>query len=134
MSQTAGGHDHGSGDGHGHSHDHDHEENPWAGQGTSVLLDIGGDIGALVVTTPQELVGTEVEIRPRGVTTAGPQHHPHVAVVLRPMGARLVPSLVYPELLEGDYELYVKGTDLVELRVSVDGGKVTEAEWPTGSG
>jgi hypothetical protein len=129
MSQSADDHDHG--DGHDHDHGHVHEENPWAGRGTSVLLDIGGDIGALVVTMPREMVGTEVEIRPVGVTTSGPEHHPHVAVVQRPLGARLVPSLVYPDLREGDYELYVKGTDLVELRVSVDGGMVAEAEWPT---
>ena len=36
-------------------------ENPPAGQG-SVVLDIGGDIGALVVTMPPELEGVEVEI------------------------------------------------------------------------
>ena len=38
-------------------------ENPHAGQG-SVLLDIGDDIGALVVTMPRDLVGEEVEILP----------------------------------------------------------------------
>ena len=38
-------------------------ENPYAGQGP-VLLDIGGDIGALLVTMPPELVGAEVAIRP----------------------------------------------------------------------
>ena len=36
-------------------------ENPHAGQG-SVVLDIGGDVGALVVTMPPELEGVEVEI------------------------------------------------------------------------
>ena len=36
-------------------------ENPHAGQG-SVLLDIGDDIGALVVTMPADLEGIEVEI------------------------------------------------------------------------
>ena len=41
---------------HGHSH-----ENPHAGQG-AVLLDIGGDVGALVVTMPRSTVGEEVEI------------------------------------------------------------------------
>ncbi len=38
-------------------------ENPYAGQG-AVLLDIGGDVGALVVLMPAELTGEEVEIRP----------------------------------------------------------------------
>ena len=35
-------------------------ENPHAVQGS--VLDIGGDIGALVVTMPRELEGVEVEI------------------------------------------------------------------------
>ncbi len=38
-------------------------ENPYAGQG-AVLLDIGDDIGALVVTMPAALDEAEVEIRP----------------------------------------------------------------------
>jgi hypothetical protein len=43
-------------------------ENPHAGQG-SVMLDIGGDIGALVVTMPPSMLGVEIEI-----DTASPQH------------------------------------------------------------
>ncbi len=122
-----------------------HAENPFAGQG-SVLLDIGGDVGALVVTMPSSMVDVEVEIRP--VSTEGsPQHaedghhhhphgehghhhHPHVAVVERPVGDAVVPSLVFPELVEGSYELYVKETDDVRLTVDVTGGVVTDAVWP----
>ena len=40
-------------------------ENPHAGQG-SVLLDIGGDVGALVVTMPPAMVGVEIEISRQG--------------------------------------------------------------------
>ena len=36
-------------------------ENPFAGQG-SVLLDIGGDVGALVVTMPLAIEGVEIEL------------------------------------------------------------------------
>ena len=54
-------------------------ENPDAGQGP-VLLDIGGDVGALIVTMPAETEGLEVEIRPEGATAArlagGPADHP----------------------------------------------------------
>ena len=131
-------------------------ENPFAGQG-SVLLDIGGDVGALVVTMPAGMVGVEVEIRPAGAAVraivhshdhddhhdhhdhggghhdhhdhAG-GHHPHVAVVPRPVKNGVVPSLVFPELVEGRYELYVKETDDVELTVAITGGEVTSAEWP----
>ena len=52
-------------------------ENPFAGQG-AVLLDIGDDIGALVVTMPGAMVDTEVEIRPVGVAHSHPHGgHPH---------------------------------------------------------
>ena len=47
-------------------------ENPHAGQG-SVLLDIGGDVGALVVTVPPAMVGVEIEIARLG----GGEHHDH---------------------------------------------------------
>ncbi len=123
-----------------------HAENPFAGQG-SVLLDIGGDIGALVVTMPAEMEGVEIEIRPvhgtgqdhdhshpgghtgghHGGHTGG--HHPHVAVVTRPTPAGEVPSLVFPEVEEGRYGLYLKEADDLRLLVSIVGGEVTTAEW-----
>ncbi len=124
-------------------------ENAWAGQG-AVLLDIGGEVGALVVTMPSSMVGAEVEIRPlRG--TAGVmahqhdhqhhhQHHghdghhghlAHVAVVARPIAGGEVPSLVFPELPDGGYELFGKGQPTaVTLRVDVVGGEVTVTDWP----
>jgi hypothetical protein len=111
-------------------------ENPFAGQG-SVLLDIGGEVGALVVTMPTAMVDDEVEIRPRdgdrpshAHNHSEGHHHPHVAVVERPVTGAVVPSLVFPELVEGRYELYVKGTDLVELTAEIVGGEVTTAAWP----
>ena len=112
-------------------------ENPFAGQG-SVLLDIGGDVGALVVTMPAAMVQVEVEIRPAGTRRHAReqerghdhQHHPHVAVVERPVQNAVVPSLVFPELVEGAYELCVKQTDHVQLTAEVMGGKVTTASWP----
>ena len=105
-------------------------ENSFAGQG-SVLLDIGGDVGALVVTMPAAMVDFEVEIRPWGSDDHDHRHHhPHVAVVERPVIGAVVPSLVFPELVEGRYELYVKETGLVELTVDVTGGEVSTAVWP----
>ena len=112
-------------------------ENPHAGQG-SVLLDIGGDVGALIVTMPAEMEGVEVEIRPFGPDLPahahghghGQGHHPHVEVVLRPTVEGPVPSLVFPDLVQGRYELYVKETHDVELLVDVTGGEVSTAHWP----
>lgn len=117
-------------------------ENPHAGQGM-VMLDIGGDIGALVVTMPASMVGDEVEIRPVGAASDdhdhdhdhepghGHSHHPHVAVHERPIqGGAHVPSLVFPELTADRYELYVKGKTDVVLTVDVRGGEVSTAIWP----
>ncbi len=136
-------------------------ENPFAGQGP-VLLDIGGDIGALVVAMPPETEGLEVEIRPAGSTAAaadhrpghghghphdhdhdhdhdhevghhhGPTHHPHVAVVARPGATGPAHSLVYPEVTQGSYELVPIPGDTVVLTALVEGGVVTHAEWPQG--
>lgn len=116
-------------------------ENPHAGSGP-VVLDIGGDVGAVVVTVPEELVGAEVDVVPvdADLLTYGVHHHgdgashvhrPHVAVVARPLpDGRLVPTLVYPELVEGRYRLLLQGTDDVVMEVDVVGGQVTEAVWP----
>src|SRR3954454_24429166 len=95
-------------------------ENPHAGQGM-VVLDIGGDVGALVVSAPY-LIGSEIEICPAG-RRAGPpddgagwwvgdwhSHHahagghshgpawPHVAVLERPQGDEWAPVAVFPGL------------------------------------
>lgn len=112
-------------------------ENPFAGQG-AVMLDIGGDVGALVVEMPPDLVGIEVEIRPvRLAPSHGhdhddehARHHPHVAVVARPAGDRVMPSLVFPELTEDEYELYVKPDGEVRLTTRVRGGEVVHTTWP----
>jgi hypothetical protein len=104
-------------------------ENPWAGQG-SVLLDIGGDVGALVVEMPAAMEGVEVEARRTAETTVGHVHHPHVAVVNRPVEGGVQPSLVFPELVEGGYGLGLKGAAEVHLVAVVRGGEVTTVTWP----
>jgi hypothetical protein len=104
-------------------------ENAWAGQG-AVLLDIGGDVGALVVAMPEPMVGTEVEIRPLGAPVHEHHHLQHVAVVRRPVADGTLPSLVFPALEAGGYELFVKGhRGTLALRADVVGGEVTSADW-----
>ena len=108
------------------------EDNSHAGQG-AVLLDIGGDIGALVVTMPARLEGTEIEIRPTrqpGAHRDDHPHHPHVAVLARPAAGRSVHSAVFPELTAGNYELYQRPVGPVLLNVTIRGGHITHATWP----
>jgi hypothetical protein len=113
----------------------DSPENPHTGQGC-VLLDIGGDVGALVVTTPASMVGVEVEIAPEGAAFENHHHGhahthlAHVAVVRRPVQGGEVPALVFGELTAGRYALAEKGTADVRLLVDVRGGEVTSVEWP----
>lgn len=119
-------------------------ENPHAGQG-SVVLDIGGDVGALVISMPPAMVGVEIEIAPVGGSSShdhddrhphghahGHGHRPHVAVVDRPVTDGHQPSLVFPGLVEGSYELFDKGQDTVLLTAEIIGGQVTFLEWPSG--
>jgi hypothetical protein len=123
-------------------------ENPHAGTG-SVLLDIGGDVGALVVNMPGHTTGDEVEIHPEGTDLVALRahdaehaaqsgghghghghHHDHVAVVVRPTPRGPRPSLVYPEVTEGRYVLVPVGSDTAVLVAEVTGGMVTELDWP----
>jgi hypothetical protein len=101
--------------------------NAHAGQGP-VLLDIGGDIGALMLRMPAELAGSEVEARPTEHADDW-SHLPHVGVLARP-GGRLSHSAVFGELPEGRYELYLRPAGAVALTVQIRGGEVTEADWP----
>ena len=112
-------------------------ENPYSGQG-AVLLDIGGDVGALVVSMPAGMDGVEVEIHPEHEHGAdrvdhgheAHRHHPHVAVVARPTDAGIVHSLVYGEVTAGRYRLHPLPDGPAVLAVEVVGGRVTEAVWP----
>jgi len=134
-----------------HAHDdalaHVREHNPHVGQG-SVLLDIGGSVGALMVTCPDSWAGEEVDIEgDHPVDHLRHEHHhgdhdhghghghdpgarAHVAVVPRPVpGGEVVASLVFPGLEAGRYRLYRKGGDTVLDEVEVAGGQVTVLDW-----
>ncbi|MEV6415136.1 hypothetical protein [Kribbella sp. NPDC051718] len=124
------------------------EENPHAGKGSSVLLDIGDGVGAIVLTMPAALDDAEIERRPLGWTAENGRSHehgaghghghghghgagfPHVAVVPRPSpDGELVYSAVFFDVPEGSYELYLLPDGPVQLAVEVTGGHVTEADW-----
>jgi hypothetical protein len=94
----------------------------------SVLLDIGGDIGAAIVSTPASLLGSEVEIRRCGTAWDGT----HVAVRARHLSGNVVHAALFPGLRHGDYEVRLRG--VVEgpaATFSVAGGRVSEARLPS---
>ena len=114
------GHDHSHGS--EHSHDHHHQ----AGQGPTVL-DIGDDVGALVLYTSVELVGAEIEISP----DADPDRRRHVAVHPRQYPGGTAYAAVYYGLEAGSYQLWAADGS-VALTVSIEGNSITEAMWPEG--
>lgn len=88
-------------------------------QAGSVVLDVGGSVGALVLYAPEALAGAEVEVARLGL----PGHTTHSSVRHRQLAPGLmVCAAVYPSLPAGEYR--VDGSAQV---VRVDGGGVTEA-------
>lgn len=91
-----------------------------------VVLDIGGDVGALIVHAPPALVGTEVEISPRG----DDGRRSHKDVLERRMGARPAYTAVFDGLRAGAYTLWSGGVPRT-LGVEVTGGAIAEVDWRT---
>jgi hypothetical protein len=103
--------------------------NQRAGHGP-VVLDIGGQIGALIVSMPHTLAGAEIGIR--AVQSAQPiDPNRHVAVVGRPTGPSTTYAAVFDGLPEGSYELYERPDQPPRLSAQVTGGAVTHTAWPT---
>ena len=120
---------------HPHPHDHhgQHEEQPAGSplggepyphvRGGPPVLDIGGDIGALLVTMNPDTAGTELHLRS--------EHQPpiriHTGIWHRTNGDRQVTTAVFAELPQGAYwVLDSTGTDL--RRVTIRGGALTRLD------
>jgi len=95
--------------------------------GGPVVLDIGDDVGALVLRTTSSLAGAEIEISP----VEEPESRQHVAVHARDLGAGVgvVHAAVFPGLRWGRYQLWSPDGEPT-MTVRIDGGRVTEASWP----
>ena len=107
----------------GHPHDHP-QDNRHTAYGGPVMLDVGDGIGALVLITEPAWAGAEIEISPFGRN--GPRTH--VGVHPRTIAGQVVHAAVYPDLSEGDYQLWA-GPDQPALVVHVTGGAVTQEHW-----
>jgi hypothetical protein len=91
----------------------------------SLVVDIGGDTGALIVYAPPDLVGREIEIA-RADTSSG--HPAHNVVRPRRVGPWVVHAAVFPDLPAGTYYRYRNGVGH-EPSFAVAGGRVTEIDW-----
>lgn len=90
-----------------------------------VVLDIGGEVGALVLYTPPELRGREIEISPVGQNT----QRVHTAVLERIVAGRSVFAAVYPRLAAGTFRLWFDEDPTRPNTVRIEAGQVAELDW-----
>jgi hypothetical protein len=96
-----------------------------SGPGT-VVLELGADIGALILYTPADLDGAEIEISrdddPGARRTHSQVRQRHMATVTRY-------AAVYPGLQAGPYTIW-RDEHSPAAAVTIIGGRVTSCHWP----
>jgi hypothetical protein len=108
------------------SHSH-HPADYWTRRHTeSVVLDIGDNVGALVLYTDSARHGQEIEVSPLGSNA----RRVHSAVLERSVNGRTLYAAVYPELEEGDYEVCGDGSP----KFTITAGSVVEVNLTRGFG
>ncbi|MDQ2812528.1 MAG: phospholipase [Actinomycetota bacterium] len=91
------------------------------GPGT-VVLDLGANVGALILYTPAELDGVEIEISRDDEPGA---HRTHSQVRQRPMATATTYAAVYPSLTEGQYTIW-RDEHTPEATITIRGGEITK--------
>ncbi|HEY3870478.1 MAG TPA: hypothetical protein VGM10_19085 [Actinocrinis sp.] len=102
-------------------HAHAHAYGP-TGPG-SVILELGEQIGALVLEVPPGLAGHEIEISP---AAGGPRVHSMVRE--RGTAAGVSHAAVYPAVPAGEYTVW-REDGVAAGRVAVRGGEVSLFRW-----
>jgi hypothetical protein len=97
------------------------------------VLDIGGNIGALILYTDAEYDQREIEISPvdgpvEHDHAEGHEHRTHTAIHERRAGAKTTYAGIYPELKAGTYRIWTDDPTLPD-RVTIVGGEVAELDW-----
>jgi hypothetical protein len=112
---------------HGHGHDHPHPAEPVLGPSGSgtVVLEVGDGIGALVLLTPPELDGHEIEISPVG---GGARTHSMVRP--RHTATKTTYAAVYVDVPEGDYIVWHEDGNKAG-EVTINGGEANKFYWPS---
>jgi hypothetical protein len=122
-------HRHGSAEhSHATSGDHARASSPENHSGRAhpepVVLDIGEDIGALIIHTDAGMRGAEVEI-----SATGEDHRrTHKDVLEREINGRPAYTAVFDKLREGTYTLWVDGVARAR-NVNIAGAAVAELDW-----
>lgn len=92
-------------------------------QGISPILDIGGDVGAVVVYLAGPMGRGELDIQPEG----RPERRFHTGIHLRQLGNTAAHVAVFPEVHAGRYDLIDEHGEPF-ASVGVDGGSVAELD------
>jgi len=91
----------------------------------SVLLDIGDEVGAMILYTGSELRGQEIEISPK----FAPDKRTHVEILERPLpSGETVFAGAYYGLRAGPYLIWRDAETVAEETV-VCGGTITKVDW-----
>jgi hypothetical protein len=96
-----------------------------SGPGT-VILELGPGVGALIVHTPAELDGREIEIS-RDDDQGARRTHSQVRPRHMTTGTRY--AAVYPDLAAGPYTIWADEQNPAG-RIVITGGQVTNSSWP----
>jgi len=92
-----------------------------------VVLDIGKDVGALVIHADPELHDLQIEIC-RADNEGGKREHQHI--LERPIGGQTMYAAVFGGLREGTYTLFTHNA-VRESGVVIRGADVTTLDWRT---
>ena len=88
------------------------------------VLDIGEDVGALIIYTPGALLGKEIEVSPRGHD----ERKVHTQVLERVQNGRTMYAALYLELPAAEYIIWDDDLKPVD-QVTIIGGHVAELDW-----
>ena len=92
----------------------------------SVALDLGPDVGAVVVRTAGTATGEELQIE--GADRRGVPYRTHAVARRRALPASTLTAAVFPSVPAGEYTVWV-GSERVQ--VQVEEGLVTDATLPS---
>jgi hypothetical protein len=87
------------------------------------VLDIGGDVGALVLYANEVCLGQEIDLTPVGAPRS---HHLHTMIRRRRATNKDVVAGVYPEVFAGTYTVWGLGDSGPIGEVTITGGRVSE--------
>ena len=90
----------------------------------SVVLELGGNIGALILATPPDLAGREIDISPRA---GGPRTHSLARE--RRTASHISYAAVYPVLTAGEYTVW-RDDGTPAGQVTIRGGQASHFRWP----